>query len=210
MMAMSLLHSQLRRMRGMNYRYHALFFRQINFWIAVNVVLLVVSLIAPLRAAVLLVPPLIVYAAMQGAFHFHYIVFARRFARALEKQLNQMNGKRMLIAYELEDAYLFPLDTPRFVGFSLGSPLSFFSVITLHYGIAGTVLWALALYRSAQLIPQLAPGLAPLSFYVPVTIVWTLANALYLAWYFVGQRDERRIERRLAEFATEIGVSQSL
>ena len=203
MTSMGLLHAQLRRMRGMNFRYHALFFRQINFWIAVNVVLLVVSLLEPLRAAVLLVPHLILYAAMQGAFHFHYIVFARRFARALEKQLNQMSGKEALIAHELEEAYLFPLDAPRFVGVSLGSPLSFFSVITLQYGIAGTLLWALALYRSAQLIPQLALGFAPLNFYLPVTIVWTMLNVLYLAWYFIGQRDEQSIERRLAEFATE-------
>lgn len=204
-MRMRLLHAQLRRMRGMNYRYHASFFHQINLWIAVNVALLVASLLEPFRAAVLLVPHLVLYAAMQGAFHFHYIVFARRFARALEKQLNQISGQKALIAHELEEAYLFPLDAPRFVGVSLGSPLSFFSVITLHYGVAGTLLWTLALYRSAQLTPQLAPGFAPLAFYVQVTIVWTLMNVLYLAWYFIGQRDEQRIERRLAEFATENG-----
>lgn len=198
-----MLHSQLRRMRAMNYRYHALFFRQINFWIAVNVVLLVASLLEPLRVAVLLVPHLVLYAAMQGAFHFHYIVFARRFARALEQRLNKMNANNTLIAQELEEDYLFPLDAPRFVGFSLGSPLSFFSAITLHYGIAGALLWALALYRSAQLIPPLVPGFAPLQFYLPVTIVWTLANMLYLAWYFIGQRDERKIDRRLAKFVAE-------
>jgi hypothetical protein len=192
-------------MRGMNYRYHALFFHQINVWIAVNVALLVAGLLEPYRAAVLLVPHLVLYVAMQGAFHFHYIVFARRFARALEKQLNQISGQKALIAHELEEAYLFPLDAPRFVGVSLGSPLSFFSVITLHYGVAGTLLWALALYRSAQLIPQLAPRFAPLAFYVPVTIVWTLVSLLYLAWYFIGQQDEQRIERRLAEFAMEDG-----
>lgn len=202
-MSKSLLNAQLRRMRAMNFKYHALFFSQINFWIAVNAVLLVASLLEPSRAAVFLVPYLVLYAAMQGAFHFHYIIFARRYARALEQKLNQLSGNDALIAHKLEDAYLFPIDAPRFVGVSLGNPLTFFSAITFHYGIAGTLLWAFALYRAWQLIPSLALNFAPLNFYIPVTIVWTLANMLYLAWYFVGQRDEKRVEKELASFLTE-------
>ena len=81
-MSKSMLHVQLRRMRAMNFKYHSLFFRQINFWIALNGLLLVASLLEPLRAAVLLIPYLVLCVAMQGAFHFHYIVFARRYARA--------------------------------------------------------------------------------------------------------------------------------
>lgn len=203
MMSKSLLHAQLRRMRGMNYRYHALFFRQINFWIAANVILLVTSLLQPFRAAVLLVPYLIVYAAMQSAFHFHYIIFARRYARALEQKLNQLNGNRALIAQDLEETYLFPLDAPRLVGVNFGNPLTFFTAITLHYGMAGTLTWACALYRAWQLIPSLAPGFAPLYLYVPVTIIWTVTNVLYLAWYSLGQRDEKAMERKLASFLAE-------
>lgn len=184
----------------MNFKYHALFFRQINFWIAIIIALLVASLIEPLRAAVLLIPFLILYAAMQGAFHFHYIIFARRYARALERKINRLNNNDVLIAHELEDAYLFPLDTPRFVGVSFGNPSTFFSAITFHYGIAGTLLWAFTLYRAGQLIPQLALNFAPLNFYIPVTLVWTFANILYLAWYSIAQRDERRVEKLLSEF----------
>lgn len=202
-MSKSMLHAQLRRMRAMNFKYHSLFFRQINFWIAVNVVLLVASLLEPLRAAVLLVPYLVLYAAMQGAFHFHYIIFARRYARALEQKLNQLNGNDALIAHKLEDAYLFSLDAPRFVGISFGNPSSFFSAITFHYGVAGALLWVFALYRAWQLIPFLAPNFAPLNFYLPVTIVWTLANMFYLAWHFIGQRDERRVQIVLDKFVGE-------
>lgn len=198
-----MLHAQLRRMRAMNFKYHSLFFRQINFWIAVNVILLVASLLEQLRAAVSLVPYLILYAAMQSAFHFHYIVFARRYARALEQKLNQLNGNNARIAHKLEDAYLFPIDSPRFVGVSLGNPLTFFSAITFHYGIAGTLLWALSLYRAWQLIPLFAPNFAPLNFYVQATIVWSLANMLYLAWYFIDQRDEKTVEQELASFLAE-------
>ena len=193
-----MLYGQLRRMRAMNYKYHALFFRQINFWIAINVALLAASLLEPLRAAVFLVPHLILYAAMQSAFHFHYIIFARRFARALERKLSPS-----LVAHDLEDAYLFPLDAPRFVGVSLGKPTTFFSAITLHYGIAGTLTWALALFRAWQLIPTLAPTFPPLVAYVPVTFLWTLANLVYLAWYFIGQRDEKLVEQKLADFVME-------
>jgi hypothetical protein len=51
-------------MRTMNFKYPALFFRQINFWIALVALLLVTSLLEPLRAAILLVPYLVLYAAM--------------------------------------------------------------------------------------------------------------------------------------------------
>lgn len=197
------IHAQLRRMRALNFRYHALFFRYINFWIAIVALLLVASLLPLLHAAIFLVPYIILYAAMQGAFHFHYIVLARRYARALEQKLNALHGRKTLIAHQLEDAYLFPLDAPRFVGVNFGNVLSFFTAITLHYGIAGTVLWALALYRAAQLVPTLAPNFAPLYFYLPVTLVWTLANMLYLAWHFIGQRDEKRVEQILTRWVEE-------
>ena len=190
--------AQLRRMRAMDYKYHALFFRYINAFIVLCALLLVAGLLEPLRAAVLLVPPLVLYAAMQGAFHFHYIIFARRFARALERKLD-----RGLIAHELEAQYLFPLDAPRFVGFSAGAPLSFFSAITLHYGIAGTLLWALALYRAWQLAPALGASFPPLAYYVPVMLGWTILNVAYLAWYFVAQRAERALEQRLARWLRE-------
>lgn len=193
----SVLSAQLCRMRAMNYKYHALFFRQINFWIAVNVALLVASLYPPLRVAICLVPYLVLYAAMRGAFHFHYINFARRYARALEIKINKLNGNDALIAHKLEDAYFFPIDAPRFVGLSFGNVLSFFSAITFHYGVAGTLLWAIALYRAVALVPTLAFDFAPLAWYAPGTIVWTLANMVYLAWYFIGQRDERAVETEL-------------
>ncbi len=196
-------HAQLHRMRAMNYRYHALFFRYINFWIVAVGVLLVTSLLEPFRAAILLVPPLVLYAAMHAAFHFHYIVFARRYARALEIKLNQLNGGHALIAHDLEDIYLFPLDAPRFVGLSFGNPLTFFSVITLHYGIGGSLVIVFALYRAWQIIPALAVNFPPLGLYLPVMGGWIVLNAAYLFWYFVFQRDERKLERRLAEFLDE-------
>lgn len=198
-MTSSVLNAQLHRMRAMNFKYHALYFRQINFWIAVIIGLLVASLLEPLRGSILLVPHLVLYAAMQGAFHFHYIIFARRFARALEQRLNQQNGD-VLIAHELEDAYLFLLDTPRFVGVSFGQPQTFFSAITLHYGIAGALLMGLALYRAWQVLPSLANGFPPLAFYLPLTLVWVIVNVIYLFWYFVFQRDEKKIARRLDAF----------
>lgn len=96
-----------------------------------------------------------------------------------------------------------PLDAPRLVGFSFGAPLSFFSVITLHYGIAGTLLWALSLYRAWQIIPSLAPGFPPLNVYLSVTLLWTVVIMLYVFWYFVFQRDEHAVARRIDQFVKE-------
>lgn len=198
----ALVASQLGRMRAMNYKYHAMFFRYINFWIVVCVGLFVVSLWEPFRLAVFFAAPLVLYAAMQGAFHFHYIIFTRRYARALEEKLNVLSGKQLLIAHRLEDAYLMKLDAPRFVGYSFGSPVSFFSAITLHYGIAGTFLWALGLGASLLITPQYAGGLPMVWLYVPAMLLWTAANMGYLAWYFVAQRDEKHVQKILDEDQT--------
>lgn len=194
-----LLQKQLGRMRAMNFKYHALFFRYINFWIVICVGLFALSLWEPLNPFVLFVPPLVLYAAMQGAFHFHYILFTRRYARALEEKLNALSGKRTLIASELEDAYLMKLDAPRFVGFSFASPTSFFSAITLHYGIAGTILWGLAMGHALLITPKYVNGMPLLWLYVPAMLLWTVVNMGYLAWYFVGRRDEKRVQIILDE-----------
>ena len=87
-----------------------------------------------------------------------------------------------------------------------GAPLSFFSVITLHYGLAGGLLWAFSLYRAWQILPILEPHSSLLGFYLPVTIIWTAANMVYAFWYFVFQRDERALERRLERFVKEGGA----
>lgn len=198
----SLLHAQLRRMRAMNYKYHALFFRYINFWILMVVGLFVISLWEPFRPGVFFTAPIVLYAAMQGAFHFHYMIFSRRYARALEQKLNALAGTEILIANKLEDAYIMPLDAPRFVGFSFGKPTSFFSGITLHYGIAGTFLWALGLIWSLMLTPEYARSMPLLWLYVPAMLGWTFVNMAFLAWYFVRQGDEKRVQKILDEFST--------
>jgi len=197
-----LLTAQLGRMRAMNFKYHALFFRYINFWIVVCVGLFVASMWEPLKPAVFFIPPLVLYAAMQGAFHFHYILFTRRYARALEEKLNALAGQPILIASQLEDAYLMKLDAPRFVGFSFASPTSFFSAITLHYGIAGTILWLCGLGQALMITPQYAMALPLLWLYVPAMLVWTGLNMAYLGWYFIFRRDEKNVQEILDRMGT--------
>ncbi len=199
----ALLSAQLRRMRAMNYKYHALFFRYINFWILICVGLFVAALWEPLRPAVFFVPPLVLYAAVQGAFHFHYMIFSRRYARALEQKLNALAGRETLIANQLEDIYIMPLDAPRFVGMNFEKPTTFFSSITVHYGVAGTFLWAMGLVWALLITPQYAMYFPLLWLYVPAMLAWTLINFAYLAWYFVRQRDEKQMQRVLDEWKVE-------
>lgn len=131
------------------------------------------------------------------------MIFARRYARVLEEKLNALTGKEVLIANKLEEAYLMPLNAPRFVGFSFGKPTTFFSSITLHYGIAGTFLWVLGLSWALWITPQYANNFPLLWFYVPAMLAWTLLNMAYLAWYFLGQRDEKEKQKILDKFVRE-------
>jgi hypothetical protein len=102
---------QLGRTRGMTRYYHQRFFSDMQA-VAVGVLALFVLGWSVTPEAFLLIPVVAVLGANQAAFDSSYLIFARHYASELESFLNRSVGGRILVAAEMENAYLFPLNTP--------------------------------------------------------------------------------------------------
>jgi hypothetical protein len=138
-----LAHDQLRRMRGMTGYYHERFFSDMRS-VAVGVLALFVLGWSVAPEAFLLVPVVAILGANQAAFDSSYLIFARHYAAELEAFLNRSVGGRVLVAAEMEDAYLFPLNTTKIVTIPLGSSdgpggFSWFGWMTALYSLLGVL-----------------------------------------------------------------------
>jgi hypothetical protein len=179
---------QLERMRGMQYAYHNKFF----FWITLNFVVLIWLYTSTGGLGRLVIPFVVVTAGVQAAFYLHFCDFARLHAAALEKKLNQMLGRRVLMGTDLEQDYFYPLPEPKVAGFIPSAPLNFFSGYTLHWIILWAVLFLGSLWQGyAQAASPTAIVMAVLA------VAWAALNAGYVAWYFLRSGDTEHMAARL-------------
>jgi hypothetical protein len=183
---------QLERMRAMHYSYFAKFFT----WLTVTLVIFLILYLLPFSQAQAVLPFLVLTAGVQASFYLHFTDFARVHARWLEEQINQLLGQDTLVASRLEAEYFYPLEQPKFSGVILTKPLTFFSVFTLHWCGVWGLLFVLGLVRAWPELGswQTAYGVGLGS--------WTLLNAGYLGWYFIGQRDEKKIAAMLRDVSS--------
>jgi hypothetical protein len=195
--ALRLLEAQLGRMRAMLYRYYELFFRFVGVGLVAVGVGFVASFWGPTQAASLLLPFVILYVGFHASYLFSYVIFARTFAAAIERRINRHLGADMLVAHRLEEAYFGAPGDPKLVAASLRRPLTFLAAETWHFTVAGAALFAVATLLGNVTVQRLGDPWAPL--YLPVVIGWALLNGAYLAWHFIGRRDQRAIETILAE-----------
>lgn len=68
---------------------------------------------------------------------------------------------------------------------------------TWHFTIAGAAFLVVGTLIANVTIGRI--GEPWTTVYVPIVIGWALLNGAYLAWYFIGRRDQRAIQRVLAE-----------
>ncbi|HSK92835.1 MAG TPA: hypothetical protein VLA76_02110 [Candidatus Angelobacter sp.] len=195
--ALRLLEGQLGRMRGMLYRYYELFFRFIGMGLVAVGALFVAAFFSPTQAAALLLPFVVIYVGFHAAFLFSYVIFARTFAAAIERRINRHLGADVLVAHRLEEAYFGAPGDPKLVAASLRRPLTFLAAETWHFTVAGAAFLAVATLLGSITVQRLGDPWSTL--YVPVVVGWALLNGAYLAWHFVGRRDQRAIEAILAE-----------
>jgi hypothetical protein len=190
---LQILEKQLERMRSMHYGYYAQFFQANHLFTVISLVIFGVSLLPPLRAAIFILPFFIVYAGFFCAYLLTYNLFARIYATALEKKINQILGGDFLVAHRMEDAYMYKTPGLKFVALDLTRPWTFIGASTVSFTFGGVVLYALAAYRAQQLLPMLAPHFPPVMLFWPLLIVWTLGHLAYLLWFYLGHGPEKQI-----------------
>ncbi|NNF68852.1 MAG: hypothetical protein HKN01_03705 [Acidimicrobiia bacterium] len=179
---------QLARMRGMTRYYHERFFADVR-WAGGLMVALFVAGWSFADEAFLVIPFVALWGATQTAFDASYLIFARQYAARLERYLNSRLGTDVLIAAELEDAYLFPLGKPKIVTAAFGKGFSWFGFMTLFTTALGLVGFGYGLVLG---MPELPNSWRPA--YLGVLFTLTLVALLVGTWWFVTGVGERRLE----------------
>lgn len=186
---------QLRRMRGMTRYYHQRFFADIRFTTGAVVGLLLIGWWG-VTEAFLLIPFLTLIGANQTAFDASYLHFARHYAATLERDLNQGLRRKVLVAAELEDHYLYPLNRPKVVTAHLGSGFSWFGWMTILYTVVGVMSFAGGLALGWPTLR--AAGTSWTVSYLVAVAVLVVASLAIGGWWFLAGAGESRLRSVLA------------
>ena len=180
---------QLGRMRGMTRYYHERFFSDIRVSTIVSVGLFLVGWWG-IGEAFLLIPVVALLGATMTAFDASYLIFARHYAAKLEKQLNEAMGEEILVAAQLEDSYLFPLNETKLVTASF-SPFTWFSFMTLFFTALGMITFGFGLALGLPVLRD--HGSLWLAWYLTLLAVLTWGALFTGYWWFVGGAGEKRL-----------------
>ena len=170
--------------------YHERFFSDIRSTTVLTLALFVVGW-WQVPEAFLLVPAVALVGACTTAFDASYLIFARQYATRLEDELNGATERPVLVASELEDTYLFPLDTRKVVTVPLEGPFTWFGFMTVLYTVVGTATYAFGLALGLGTLTD--HGGAWTVAYLLVLGALTLAALGVGGWWFVGGVGERRL-----------------
>lgn len=182
---------QLRRMRGMVALYHRRFFADVWLTLLTWLALLVAGDLGAERAFLAL-PFVPLFGAVFTAFDASYLVFARHYAASLERYLNRRLGDPVLVAAELEDAYLFRLGSRKVV--AIGRPFTWFGFVTAFCTALGMAGYGLGVHLGMGAVE----GRPALGLFLGILGLFTLAALATGWWWFVAGTGEGRLARILA------------
>jgi hypothetical protein len=177
-------------MRGMTRYYHERFFSDIRLQVVLTVVLFVVGF-WEVDGAFLLIPVVALYGAVQTAFDASYLIFARQYAARLEAYLNSRLDEPVLVAAELEQQYLFPLDDAKVVTAAFGPGFTYFGFVTLFFAALGVLTFVFGLVLGLPFLDR--AGDAWTIAYLTSLFAMTLAALVVGWWWFVRGEGERRL-----------------
>ena len=189
---------QLSRMRGMNRFYHERFFADVRFTTVAAVLLFVVGA-WEVPMAYLLIPPIALLGAAQTAFDASYLIFSRHYATTLEQKLNEIAGGRILVAHEMENSYLFPLNARKVVTARFGRDFTWFGFMTLFYTALGVAAFAFGLALGWDTLTSAGTGWT--LAYLGTVGGFTITSLAVGWWWFVGGIGEKRLARVLESVA---------
>jgi len=185
---------QLVRMREMNRFYHERFFSDVRFTTLTLIALFVLGA-SQSQIAYLLVPPAALLGAAQTAFDASYLIFSRHYATDLERYLNRALGERILVAHEMEDRYLFPLNSPKIVTLTTTRDFSWFGFMTILYTAMGVAAFVFGLALGWHELFAHGPGWAVA--YLGTMALLTVAALGVGWWWFPAGTGEERLKAAL-------------
>lgn len=186
---------QLRRMRGMTALYHRQFFSDIRFTVTILLAVFATGLLGA-EPMFMAAAPVALLGGAQTAFDASYLIFARHYASRLETRLNASAGEELLVASQLEDAYLFPLDRRKVVTIAAGDGFSWFGFMTLLYTVLGISAFVAGVVASAANATD-AVGTSWMTAYFVALGALTAATIAVGWWWFWGGEGERRLRQVL-------------
>lgn len=181
---------QLARMRGMTRYYHDRFFSDIRTTLVLTLGLFVLGF-WQIPEAFLLIPVVALLGACTTAFDASYLIFARHYATRLEDVLNGDTERPVLVAAELEETYLFPLDTRKIVTIPLDGSFTWFGFMTVLYTTIGAAAFGFGLALGLPTLTDHGDGWA--AAYLLVLGALTVSALIVGGWWFVGGVGERRL-----------------
>lgn len=170
--------------------YHERFFSDTRFTTVVVLALFGLGF-SGVSEAFLLVPVVALLGANQTAFDASYLYFARHYAHRLEQEVNGATKRRILVAAELEDAYLFPLSRRKIVTVGYGPNFSWFGWMTMLYTVLGILAFAAGLGLGWSTLAS--AGIGWTAFYLGSLTSLTLGSLVAGWWWFVAGVGERRL-----------------
>lgn len=176
--------------------YHERFFSDVRFTSLLIVVLLVTGWWR-VPEAFLLVPVVALLGANQTAFDASYLIFARQYAAVLESDLNSTLRKSVLVAAEMEERYLFPLDKSKIVTARFGRDFTWFGWITLLYTTLGLMAGGAGLALGWSTLND--AGTAWMVFYLAGLSALLVLSLAVGGWWFLGGAGEERLREVFAE-----------
>ena len=194
---------QLGRMRGMTALYHRRFFFDINLTTVVTFALFIVGWWG-IPEAFLLIPVAALIGAVQTAFDASYLIFAREYAARLEAFINERLDADVLVAADMEDAYLFPLGVRKVVSIPLDGTFSWFAFVTLFYTVVGAASFGFGLALGWDTLRSGSDAMG--AVYLVLLIGLGLGALATGLWWFVGGTGERRLQQVLDVSFGSIGT----
>ena len=180
---LTILNDQLKRMRGMNKFYHSQFLNDVRYFFLLTSIFLVI-LQYNIKISYLL-PLVSLFGSVMLAFHAYYLIFSRHYSEFLEKKINKMLNKELIITHKLENSYFFPINDRKIVVAKLGKDFSWFSFVTLFITFYGILVYS---YGMNLVYNELQN-----SYYVFIVAVFTFFTLSIGYWWFVNNVGEKRL-----------------
>ena len=186
----NILNIQLNRIRSMNRYYHQQFLIDVRILLVLNITFIYLGFNNVLAYSI--VPIISLFGSVLLALHAHYLIFSRNYSEFIEKKINKIYKKDLLIAHELENNYFFPIKKKKLVVAVFGKKFTWFSFVTIFitfFGLSSYIFSILQLINTANYTNYLI-------FIIFITFITLLIGI----WWFLLGNGEKRLEKVFNEY----------